>query len=204
MPTKQRAIAIIGSYRAGGAVDSAVSEILSHLQNREVYCRTVYLKDYNIRFCTNCRSCLQQPGRSRGRCILNDDMEDILKLIDSADFLILGAPTNAGNANALTRKFLERCVCHAYWPWGVHSPVLRDKSKNKKSILVSSSAAPALIGKYLNGTLKALKTLSEYLGARPVGVVWVGGVTTKRIQIPPEVRRKAKGLAEKLLEKKGD
>lgn len=82
--------------------------------------------------------------------------------------------------------------------------MLRDKSKNKKSILVSSSAAPALIGKYLNGTLKALKTLSEYLGARPVGVVWVGGVTTKRIQIPPEVRRKAKGLAEKLLEKKGD
>jgi multimeric flavodoxin WrbA len=201
MSQKQRAIAIIGSYRAGGAVDSAVAEILSHLQDREVDCRTVYLKDYNIGFCTNCRTCLQQPGISRGKCILNDDMEEVLGILDSADFLILGAPTNAGNANALTRKFLERCVCYAYWPWGTHSPVLRKKIKSKKSILISSSAAPALIGKYLNGTLGALRTLSEYLGARPVGNLWIGGVTEKKVHLSPGIRKKAGRLAEKLAEK---
>lgn len=153
-----------------------------------------------MEFCTNCRNCLQTPGVNRGECIHKDDIEDILRAIDTADFLIIGSPTNAGNANALTRQFLERCVCFAYWPWGKPAPVLRNTVKNKKSILVSASAAPSLIGKYFNGTLKTLKTLSEYLGANPIGEIWVGSVNTKEIVIPNRIMLQASKLSKKLIE----
>lgn len=201
MPAKKRAVAIIGSYRKGGVVDSVASELLSNLEDLGVECHSVYLREYNIEFCTNCRSCLQSPGLTRGKCIHKDNMEGILGLIDLADFLIIAAPTNAGNANALTRKFLERCVCFAYWPWGASAPVLRNKTKTKRSILVSASGAPALIGKYLTGTLKALKTLSRYLGAQPIGDIWVGSVTTKEIKLSDRHRLKACNLAKKMINK---
>lgn len=126
-------------------------------------------------------------------------MEDILRSIDSADFLIIGAPTNVGNTNALTRKFLERCVCFGYWPWGTNAPMLRNKTKTKKSILVSASGAPALIGKYFNGTLKALRILSDYLGAQPIGDIWVGSVNMKEIKISNKIKFKASKLVQKLV-----
>lgn len=200
MTTKQRAVGIIGSYRKRGTIYSVVSEILSNLEKHGVECQTVFLKDYNIEFCTNCRNCLQLPGVFRGKCIHKDDMDDILRAIDSANFIIIGSPTNAGNANALTRKFLERCVCFAYWPWGKPAPVLRNKIKTKKSVLVSASAAPALIGRYLSGTLKALRTLSNYLGAHPIGDIWVGNVTAEEISISDKIKLKASRLAHKLVQ----
>lgn len=201
MTTKRRAVGIIGSYRKGGTIYSVVSEILSNLGNQGVECQIIFLKDYNIEFCTNCRNCLQSPGINRGKCIHKDDMDDILRSIDVADFLIIGSPTNAGNANALTRQFIERCVCFAYWPWGKPAPVIRNKFKIKKSILVSASAAPSIIGKYFNGTLKSLRTLSKYLGANPIGDIWVGSVNTKEIVISNKIRLKASKLAQKLVGK---
>ncbi|MBU1231307.1 MAG: flavodoxin family protein, partial [Proteobacteria bacterium] len=69
------------------------------------------------------------------------------------------------------------------------------------SILVSASAAPVLIGKYFNGTMKALKTLSKYLGAQPIGDIWVGSVTKKEIELSNKIKEKATTLAQKLIGK---
>jgi len=192
------AVAIVGSYRRGGAVDSAVALVVSGLEARGVACRTEYLRDLRIEFCTNCRSCLQSPGPERGRCVLQDDMGPLLDRIGAADLLVLGSPTNAGGVNALTQRFIERCVCLAHWPWGAHAPVLRDKTRGKRSVLVSASGAPAVIGRYLNGTLRSLKTVSRYLGARPVGTLWVGGVVDREVALSPKIARRARALADRM------
>ncbi|TYO98667.1 NADPH-dependent FMN reductase [Geothermobacter ehrlichii] len=200
MTKSKTAIAIVGSYRKGGTVDAAVSEIVSSLQQQGIESEKIYLQDCTIAFCTNCRSCLQTPGPSRGRCIHEDDMENLLQRIEAADVLVIGAPTNAGSVNALTRRFLERCVGFAYWPWGARAPVLRVKTRRKASILVSASGAPALIGRYFNDTMKTLRTLSRYLGARPVGTVWIGGVTAEKYRISVRTRKRIHRLTHKLVE----
>ncbi len=199
MTTKAQAVAVVGSYRRGGAVDSAVALVMSGLEARGATCRTVYLRDCRIEFCTNCRSCLQAPGPERGRCVLRDDMGMLLDWIGSADVLVLGAPTNAGGVNALTQRFIERCVCLAHWPWGARAPVLRNRARRKRSVLVSASGAPAAIGRCLSGTLRSLKTVSRYLGARPVGTVWVGGVVEREVELPAGTARRARRLAGKLV-----
>jgi len=58
MSDKKIAIGIVGSYRKQGVIDTAVSEVLSALQNLGVEIKKIYLLDYNIEFCTNCRTCL--------------------------------------------------------------------------------------------------------------------------------------------------
>ena len=48
-------------------------------------------------FCTNCRTCIQAPGETRGKCVLDDDMEPLLTEIKNADSVVLGASVNYGS-----------------------------------------------------------------------------------------------------------
>ena len=197
---KPRAVALVGSYRQGGAVDQATAALLAELETLGVETRTIFLRQHRIDYCSNCRQCLQVPGTARGKCYIDDDVEGILKQLEAADLLILGAPTNAGNANALTRAFLERCVGFAYWPWDQPAPKIRNPHRDKRALLVSASGAPAPIGKYLSGTRKALKQLAEMLGARPVGTgSVVGGVIRQEFRISEQTRAACRKRARKLV-----
>jgi multimeric flavodoxin WrbA len=198
MNTSQRVVGIVGSYRKNGVIDSVVTEILEGAAKQGAQTKKIYLQDRHIEFCTNCRMCMQQPGLERGKCVLADDMDNILQDIESADSLVIGAPVNFGNINALTRRFLERCVCYGYWPWNAAAPKLRNPNRTKKSVLVSSSGAPAWMGRLLTGTLGALKDLSKMLGAKPVGVLWVGLVNQQDMPLSDRIRRRAKRLGQKL------
>lgn len=198
MINRKKAIGIIGSYRKGGILDSAVTEVLAEAERQGAQTRKIYLLDCHIEFCTNCRSCMQSPGPDRGRCIIDDDMNSLLDEIENADCLVIGAPVNVGNVNALTRRFMERCVGYGYWPWGAAAPKGRVKGLSKKSVLVSSSAAPFIIGRYLTGAYGALKKLSEILGAKPVGLLWVGLVNKQQMELPEKAKKKARKLGRKL------
>lgn len=191
-------VGIIGSYRKNGIVDSAVTEILAEAEDRGAKTHKIYLQDRQIDFCTNCRICLQEPGEKRGKCVLEDDMEAILEEIEQADALVLGAPVNFGNINALTQRFLERCVCYGYWPWEAMTPKLRNPKPDKKAVLVSSSAAPAWMKIFSQGVMRSLKNLAQMLGAKPIGTLWVGLVNPKDNQLSDRIVRRAKKLGRKL------
>ena len=60
--TSMKIIAIVGTYRKGGVIDTAVDEILASAREADAEVSKVYLIDRHIEFCTNCRSCTQEPG----------------------------------------------------------------------------------------------------------------------------------------------
>lgn len=198
-PTTQRkVIGVVGSYRRHGVIDAAITEILTQAEQQGAATEKIYLLDQNIEFCTNCRTCLQEPGEKRGRCIFQDDMERVLEAIEGADSVVIGAPVNFGNINALTQRFLERCVCYGYWPWGAPMPKLRNSVRDKKAVLVSSSAAPAWMGRWFTGSIRSLKELAKMLGAKPIGVLWVGLIDPKSNTLPEQVKRQAKRFGQEL------
>ena len=201
MANKGNAIAIIGSYRKEGVVNAAVSEISSEIEKHGIEVKKIYLIDRHIEFCTNCRTCMQEPGMERGECVIDDDMNNILTEIENSDYLVLGAPVNIGNVNAVTRKFMERCIGFGYWPWGSPMPKIRNKEISKKAVLVSSSAAPAWMGRYFSGAIGALKKLAWLLGAKPIGILWIGLVTEEHMQLPEKSKLKAQVLGRKLVAK---
>lgn len=192
-------IGLVGSYRKDGVIDSVITEILSAAEQAGATCKKIYLQDQHIEFCHNCRTCMQQAGTERGKCVIHDDMEKILSEIESADRLVIGAPVNIGNVNALTRKFMERCAGYAYWPWGSPAPKVRNKTLSKKAVIVSSSAAPALMARYLMGAMGALKTLAKMLHAKTIGVVWVGLVNQEHTVLTAKQKHKAHIMGKKLV-----
>src|ERR1700738_1470664 len=114
----KKVVAIVGSYRKNGTIDTTVEAIMAGARERGARTHTVYLTEQHIEFCTNCRNCCQTAGPERGRCPQEDDLEDMLTEIEAADGLVLASPVNYSDVTAVFRRFLERLMGCAYWPWG--------------------------------------------------------------------------------------
>lgn len=188
-------LAINGSYRRTGAVAKLVEAAAAAAEGAGARVHRIDLVDQDIAFCRNCRACTQEPGAAPGRCVLEDDMWGIIERIEAAEGLIIGAPVNFFNINALTRRFMERLVCYADWPWGRAAPKYRKSKRTKRAVLISTSAAPAFIGRWVYGATGALKLLARTVGARPIGKVWAGLVC---VEADARVGRRALAQAERL------
>ncbi len=195
-----KVVAIVGSYRKGGTVDSAVEAVLAGAREKGAETVTFYLTEKHVEFCTNCRQCVQAAGNERGKCVQQDDMEPMLQAIDAADAIVLGSPVNFYNVTAIFRRFMERLVGYAYWPWKKATPGWRKKKTAKKAVLVASSAAPGLFIPLATGAAKALKLTARTLGAKTVGKMWIGLVGGKpHYELPPRERARAMQLGRKLV-----
>jgi len=183
----ERILGIVGSYRKGGVIDSMVTEALAAAREHGAVTEKLYLIDKHIEFCTNCRTCTQQPGEAPGKCVLDDEMPSILALCQNADGLVIGAPVNFFNINAITRRFMERLVCYAYWPWGQAGPAMRTKTRSKRAILITSSAMPGFLGRIFTGAPRALRILAKTLGAKPIATLFVGLIADRE---KPELAEK--------------
>ncbi|MGO9612072.1 MAG: flavodoxin family protein [Dissulfurispiraceae bacterium] len=67
-------------------------------------------------------------------------MGAIIEAIEASDAIVLGSPMNFGTVTAVMKKFIDRLVCFAYWPWGVNAPKIR--VDEKKSALLRCLLLP--------------------------------------------------------------
>lgn len=167
-------LAVNGSYRENGAIDQAVEVAVKVAREAGATVEVVCLRDFHIEFCMNCRHCTQVPGEAPGECVHEDRMRELVQMIEAADGYILASPTNFYSVTAIFKRFMERLVVYAYWPWGMFSPKYRKKKATKKTMLIASSAAPGLMGRMLYGTMKQLKMTARTIGAKPVGSLFIG------------------------------
>lgn len=180
----KKIVAIAGTYRRGGTVDTAVDALLSAAEQEGIEIEKILLLDRHIEFCTNCRACTQHPGPQRGACPLNDDVDGILDKLEAADGIVLASPINFGNVTAIMKRFIERLVCYGYWPWDVFKPPqMRIKKPTKPAVLITSSTCPAFIGRWLmSNPLKTMKAAAKCLRAKPVGTLYFGSVGVRKAQ----------------------
>ena len=196
-----RILAINGSYRDDGITDQAVEVMVQALQAAGADVEVVFLRDYPIEFCLNCRECTQQPGDAPGQCVQHDGMYALINKIEQAEGFILAAPTNFSSVTAIFKRFMERLVVYGYWPWDMISPQYRKVNQpQKKAVLVSSCAAPGILGRWSFSSHKQLRATAKLIGARPAGTLFPGMVARHpRHQLPERVKVKARRLALKLI-----
>jgi multimeric flavodoxin WrbA len=200
MKNQIKVTAVIGTYRKGGIIDTAVDVMLSAASEEGAEIRKIYLVDTRIEFCTNCRSCMQEDGTRRGRCPIADEMGDVLDELERSDAIILASPVNFGTVTAVMKRFIERLACYAYWPWGMNAPQMRVKRKEKPSVVVVSSAAPAFIARIATCAVGLLKKAAGVVGGRTIGVIFVGLAAQRPKQaLGGSATRKARRLGRKLV-----
>ena len=197
-----KVVGIVGSYRKGKTIDSAVSAILEGAKDKGAETEKIYLLDKHIEFCTNCRSCTQgKIEGGRGKCVHNDDMDNILTEIDDADAVVLGSPINFDNVTAIMKRFVERLIAYTYWPWGKMAPVHRITKKSKRAVTVTSSACPAFLGRILMpGALGILGKAAKVMGAKVIKSLYFGPVAGREdSQLSEKALRKSHKAGEELV-----
>lgn len=197
-----RILAINGSYRDDGITDQAVELMAQAAQDAGADVEIVLLRDYPIEFCLNCRECTQQPGEAPGQCVQHDGMHELVNKIEQADAYILASPTNFSSVTAIFKRFMERLIVYAYWRWDMNAPKFRKQHVvKKKAVLVSSCAAPGILGRLTYSSLKQLKMTAKTIGADSVGTLFTGLIAKEpHPGLPPRVQGKARALVLKLLQ----
>jgi hypothetical protein len=195
----KKVVAIVGSYRNGGTVDTAVDAVLDGARAQGAETNKIYLIEKHIEYCRNCRKCTQVAGEARNACVIQDDLPGMLAELDSADAIVLGAPVNFYNVTAVFRAFLERLLGCVYWPWGQWSPKPRSQKLPRKAVLISASAAPGILLPVATGAPKALRIAANCLGARPVAKLWIGlAAQSAEPKLSERLLRKARRIGEAL------
>lgn len=194
-------LAINGSYRTDGTIDQMVHTLTETLKKSDIEVETIHLRDYPIEFCLNCRACTQKPGTDPGKCVQDDPMNELIQKIEEADGYIIASPTNFGTVTALFKRFMERLVVYAYWPWGKPGPEYRKaKQPKKKALLLSSCAAPGIMGRFFFDTMRLLKTTAKVIGAEVTDTLFIGLVSQKEsYQLSEREKKKLQKMAQKLL-----
>lgn len=169
-----KVLVINGAYRDNGMTDQVLSVMVNVLNDEDIDSEVILLRKYPIEFCLNCRECTQQPGMLPGRGVHRDAMQALIDKIEQVDAYVLASPTNFGSVTAIFQRFMERLIVYADWPWGARTPKLRRDSHAKKAVLVSSCAAPGLLGRWKFHTHSQLKMAANVIGATSVGALFTG------------------------------
>jgi len=104
----KKALIIFGSPRKEkGHTYRLLSRFINGMKESGVDVELIHLLDYNIRPCTGCFSCWT---RTPGRCIHKDDMGDLLKKFDQADFVVYAQPLYVFTVPGIMKNFLDRCL----------------------------------------------------------------------------------------------
>lgn len=194
-----RLLAIAGSYREDGVIDQAIVVAADAARRAGAAVEIIQLRDHPIEFCRNCRECTQAPGAVPGACVQHDGMQALVAKIEAADGYILASPTNFSTVTALFKRFMERLVVYAYWPWGMPAPRFRKKQAGKKALLIASAAAPGLMGRLFYSTLKQLRITAKTIGAKPMGDMFIGlAAGQPQGRLTDGERARLAGLAAKL------
>ncbi len=180
-----RIVAIVGSYRRGGITEQCVDAMLEAAGEAGAETRKIILAEQSIEFCTNCRKCTaaELAGMRRADCIFDDAMQEICETLDKADGIILAAPINFFTVTAVTKRFIERLLVYVYWPWENSIPKPRIARCDKRAVVVTSSACPALIGRWMMpNSLSMMKGAARLIGAKVVRRLYFGTVAREEHQ----------------------
>ena len=201
MAEATKVLVINGSYRDDGITDQAIQVAVEVLKGNRAEVEIINLREYPIDFCHNCRECTRQPGEAPGVCVINDGMHALVEKIEASQAYILAAPTNFSSVTAIFKRFMERLLVYAYWPWEQPYPKMRKAAApKKKALLISSSAAPAFFGRLFYNSNKQLKMTAQTIGAKPVGTLFTGMISKEKHQrLPQQTAARARILATRLI-----
>lgn len=104
----KKALVIFGSpRRKKGHTYQLLTRFIDGMKESGVDVELLDLLDYKIRPCTGCFSCWT---RTPGRCIHKDDMGELLKKVDQADFVVYAQPLYIFTVPGIMKNFLDRCL----------------------------------------------------------------------------------------------
>ena len=102
-----KVLGVVGSFRKNGNTDILVNKVLEGVKSCGIETECIYLFDFNFKDCIGCEGCAKT-----NKCVIKDEMQDIYRLLEKSDGIVLGSPTYFYNVTGDIKKFLDRLYCY--------------------------------------------------------------------------------------------
>lgn len=149
--------------------------------------KTVMTNDLAVKPCIGCKVC-----RTKGQCVHpDDDAQRVLKMMQDADAMIIGAPCYWGNIPGQMKLLFDRLV------YGMMRDTPRFPEplmKGKKCILVSTCTTPwpfNILFNQSHGAIRALREICHYSGIQIVKTLERGD-TAKHPELTEKDKQKCR------------
>jgi len=147
-------LALNGSARKKGNTDILIDQILKGSKRGKHITQKLYLYDYEILPCMDCRDC----KKGDYVCTLNDGMKKIYPKMEKADLIIFGTPNYWNGPTGKMKLLIDR----------MRPFVPSKKLKGKKWVIVSPSGEGPNSCRLL---VEMLRLSFDYLGMKFAGKV---------------------------------
>jgi multimeric flavodoxin WrbA len=147
-------LALNGSARKRGNTDILIDQILKGSKRGKHTTQKIYLYDYEILPCMDCRDC----KKGDYVCTLNDGMKKIYPKMEKADLIIFGTPNYWNGPTGKMKLLIDR----------MRPFVPSRKLKGKKCVIVSPSGEGPNSCRLL---VEMLRLSCDYLGMKFAGKV---------------------------------
>ncbi|MBU0743783.1 MAG: flavodoxin family protein [Gammaproteobacteria bacterium] len=168
-----KVLAINGSpHGKDGNTDIILQNLLLGMEQAGSEVETIYLNKLNIKPCLGCFSCW---FKTPGKCVLQDDMQEILSKLNDFDLIIYATPLYIYSTTGIMKNFLDRSISlqlpflieNKKDPGFTRHPNRFENNKIQKMFLVSSAGFPEM--KYFSALVQTFKYKAqthdmEYLG----------------------------------------
>lgn len=147
-----------GSPRKGGNSDTLCDEFMKGALEAGNHVEKIHVAAQNIGFCKGCYCC-----KNTGKCIIKDDMAQVLDKILAADVIVLASPVYFYSISAQLKALIDRTV--ARWL----------DIKNKEFYYIVTAAESSKSAAHC--TLECFRGLAACLsGSKEMGIVLGTGV----------------------------
>lgn len=102
-----KVVAFNGSPRKEGNTYEAIKIVAEQLENEGIDVEIIHVGNKKIQGCTACGSCFKTRDE---RCIIEDETNDWIQKMKSADGIIFGSPVHFSDIGATMKSFLDRAI----------------------------------------------------------------------------------------------
>lgn len=103
-----KVLAINGSPRKGWNTDILLQKVLEGAASAGAATEMVHLYDLKFRGCVSCMACKLRKEPRPNRCVLRDELADVLDRAHEADAVVMGSPIYFSEVTGMMRCFIER------------------------------------------------------------------------------------------------
>ena len=130
--TIHEVLGIGGSPRHQGNTDLLLDQALAGAESQGAKTGKIVLHDLNIHPCRHCGGC-----QHTGRCVIQDDMQEIYPKLRAMDVLILATPIFFMGPTAQTKMMIDRCQCLWVTKYVLKQPVYDKGPQQRKGMLIA-------------------------------------------------------------------
>ena len=182
---QKKLLALLGSPHKNGSTAAMLDCAVKAAAAAGWDVTRVHLYDRNIAFCKGCRACTDT-----GRCLIEDDIQELAVQIQTCSLVVLAAPTYWANIPAVVKNLFDRLLGTAMEETAAFPrPRL---SHNQKYLLLTACNTPfpfsCLCGQS-NGALRAMNEFFRTSGMKRLGQVTFHGAKGTGT-LPERMRKK--------------